>query len=376
MKKVDTKEIWEFSRNFVKREGVLVLACCLAVLSSLVVTPRAEYIDWHVLVLLFCLMLVVGGFKKRRILDHCAVWLLRRCNSLRQITAALLLVTFVGSMLVTNDVALLTFVPLTLIIGREVGLDVAKIIIWQTLAANLGSMLTPMGNPQNLFLYARYEFDSVSFLQVTWLPTLLSGALLGLLLWRQQNRPLKVNLASVQVERGWGLGILDLLFLLCVASVFRWFDHWLLLAVTVAVIMAMDRGLFRQIDYSLLVTFCGFFIFIGNLTQLEFIGSIRDSFLGSAAGTYITGILASQFISNVPAAMLMAAFTERREALLLGVNIGGLGTLIASMASVISYKLFAEAHPAQIRQYLLLFLYYNAIGLLLLAPAVYFLLLY
>ncbi len=376
MKKVDTKEIWEFSRNFVKREGILVLACCLAVLSSLVVTPRAEYIDWHVLVLLFCLMLVVGGFKKRRILDHCAVWLLRRCNSLRQITAALLLVTFVGSMLVTNDVVLLTFVPLTLIIGREVGLDVAKIIIWQTLAANLGSMLTPMGNPQNLFLYARYEFDSVSFLQVTWLPTLLSGALLGLLLWRQQNRPLKVNLASVQVERGWGLGILDLLFLLCVASVFRWFDHWLLLAVTVAVIMAMDRGLFRQIDYSLLVTFCGFFIFIGNLTQLEFIGSIRDSVLGSAAGTYITGILASQFISNVPAAMLMAAFTEQRKALLLGVNIGGLGTLIASMASVISYKLFAEAHPAQIRQYLLLFLYYNAIGLLLLVPAVYFLLLY
>lgn len=376
MKKVDTKEIWEFSRNFVKREGILVLACCLAVLSSLVVTPRAEYIDWHVLVLLFCLMLVVGGFKKRRILDHCAVWLLRRCNSLRQITAALLLVTFVGSMLVTNDVALLTFVPLTLIIGREVGLDVAKIIIWQTLAANLGNMLTPMGNPQNLFLYARYEFDSVSFLQVTWLPTLLSGALLGLLLWRQQNRPLKVNLASVQVERGWGLGILDLLFLLCVASVFRWFDHWLLLAVTVAVIMAMDRGLFRQIDYSLLVTFCGFFIFIGNLTQLEFIGSIRDSVLGSAAGTYITGILASQFISNVPAAMLMAAFTEQRKALLLGVNIGGLGTLIASMASVISYKLFAEAHPAQIRQYLLLFLYYNAIGLLLLVPAVYFLLLY
>lgn len=112
------------------------------------------------------------------------------------------------------------------------------------------------------------------------------------------------------------------------------------------------------------------------MTQLEFIGSIRDSVLGSAAGTYITGILASQFISNVPAAMLMAAFTEQRKALLLGVNIGGLGTLIASMASVISYKLFAEAHPAQIRQYLLLFLYYNAIGLLLLVPAVYFLLLY
>ena len=159
VKNLDTKEIWKFSKSFVKREGILLLACVLAVASSLAVVPKAEYIDWRVLVLLYCLMLVVGGFKKRRVLDNCAVRLLQRCISLRQITAALLLITFISSMLVTNDVALITFVPLTLIIGKEAGVDVGKIIVWQTLAANLGSMLTPMGNPQNLFLYARYNFD-------------------------------------------------------------------------------------------------------------------------------------------------------------------------------------------------------------------------
>lgn len=160
---LDTKEIWKFSKSFVKREGILLLACVLAVASSLAVVPKAEYIDWRVLVLLYCLMLVVGGFKKRRVLDNCAVRLLQRCISLRQITAALLLITFISSMLVTNDVALITFVPLTLIIGKEAGVDVGKIIVWQTLAANLGSMLTPMGNPQNLFLYARYNFDIIAF---------------------------------------------------------------------------------------------------------------------------------------------------------------------------------------------------------------------
>ena len=126
VKNLDTKEIWKFSKSFVKREGILLLACVLAFASSLAVVPKAEYIDWRVLVLLYCLMLVVGGFKKRRVLDNCAVRLLQRCISLRQITAALLLITFISSMLVTNDVALITFVPLTLIIAKKQELMLEK----------------------------------------------------------------------------------------------------------------------------------------------------------------------------------------------------------------------------------------------------------
>ena len=277
VKNLDTKEIWKFSKSFVKREGILLLACVLAVASSLAVVPKAEYIDWRVLVLLYCLMLVVGGFKKRRVLDNCAVRLLQRCISLRQITAALLLITFISSMLVTNDVALITFVPLTLIIGKEAGVDVGKIIVWQTLAANLGSMLTPMGNPQNLF-YMHVIILILLLFKVTWIPTCLAVALLAVFLMRQQDRQLKVSLTSVNVECGWGLIVLNLLFLLCVVTVFHWFDHWLLLMITVTVMLVLDRGLFRQIDYSLLFTFAGFFIFIGNLTQFDFLNIIRDSF--------------------------------------------------------------------------------------------------
>ncbi|MUU06349.1 MAG: hypothetical protein EP149_00580 [Phascolarctobacterium sp.] len=250
VKNLDTKEIWKFSKSFVKREGILLLACVLAVASSLAVVPKAEYIDWRVLVLLYCLMLVVGGFKKRRVLDNCAVRLLQRCISLRQITAALLLITFISSMLVTNDVALITFVPLTLIIGKEAGVDVGKIIVWQTLAANLGSMLTPMGNPQNLF-YMHVIILILLLFKVTWIPTCLAVALLAVFLMRQQDRQLKVSLTSVNVECGWGLIVLNLLFLLCVVTVFHWFDHWLLLMITVTVLLVLDRGLFRQIDYSL-----------------------------------------------------------------------------------------------------------------------------
>ena len=196
VKNLDTKEIWKFSKSFVKREGILLLACVLAVASSLAVVPKAEYIDWRVLVLLYCLMLVVGGFKKRRVLDNCAVRLLQRCISLRQITAALLLITFISSMLVTNDVALITFVPLTLIIGKEAGVDVGKIIVWQTLAANLGSMLTPIGNPQNLYLYNLSGMNVGEFI-VFMLPyTVISGVLLALTIFVLSARKRKIRLTD------------------------------------------------------------------------------------------------------------------------------------------------------------------------------------
>ena len=304
--------------------------------------------------------------------------LLQKTGKLWQLILVLVMLCFFFSMLITNDVSLLTFVPFSILVLKKCGQEQAMIptVILQTVAANLGSMLTPMGNPQNLFLYARYNFDIIAFFKVTWIPTCLAVALLAVFLMRQQDRQLKVSLTSVNVERGWGLIVLNLLFLLCVVTVFHWFDHWLLLMITVTVMLVLDRGLFRQIDYSLLFTFAGFFIFIGNLTQFDFLNIIRDSFFGSATGTYFSAIAVSQFISNVPAAMLLAAFSQQREALLLGVNVGGLGTLIASMASVISYKLFAEAYPAQVRHYLLMFLYYNVIGLFLLVPAVYFLMLY
>ena len=162
------------------------------------------------------------------------------------------------------------------------------------------------------------------------------------------------------------------LFVVCLLAVFHFLDFRLAFVVTILGVFVSDRSLFRRIDYALLVTFCGFFVFIGNIASLDFVNQLQKDWLNTAAGVYWLGIITSQFISNVPAAMLLAGFTSQAEALLLGVDVGGLGTLIASMASVISYKLYIESNPTQGRNYLMLFLYYNVMGLFILAPIIYY----
>lgn len=361
--------------GFCKREAVLCAAVILAAASSLLQAPRMEYIDFEVLSVLLSLMLVVAGLKSVRFLDWLAVELLNRCRSWHGVTLALVGLTYAASMFVTNDVALLTFVPLALVIGRTLRADMARIIVLQTLAANLGSMLTPPGNPQNLFLYARYGYTAQDFFSVMLWPGALSAAYIAFLALRRPDKPLVLRLAPLQSPVRWRTSLFLALLALNVGAVLHWVDKIVALAVTALAALLLDRKLFKQADYSLLATFAGFFIFIGNISHTSAAAYLQQSVLGTAAGTYLAALLASQFISNVPAAMLLAGLTREADALLLGVNIGGLGTLIASMASVISYKLFAAEHPYQAGTYLRTFLYYNFAGLLLLGSLTYALLL-
>ena len=317
-------------------------------------------------------MLVVAELKEIRFLDWLAVELLNKCRSKRQLELVLLAVTYVSSMFVTNDVALLTFVPLALVIGKTLKMDMERIIILQTLAANLGSMLTPPGNPQNLFLYAHYAYTAGSFFAVMAVPGVISLAYLLLLLFHGKDSVLKLELPKLQQPHN-GILLLFLgLLLLNIGAVLHWFDKLWALLLTAGVVALCDWRRLREVDYSLLVTFAGFFVFIGNISHSPVVSYLQQSLMGSAAGTYLTGLLASQFLSNVPAAMLLAGLTKEADALLLGVNIGGLGTMIASMASVISYKLYAAEHPSQAGKYVRTFLYYNFLGLLLIGGAVYF----
>ena len=362
-------------KQILKNDTVLFLAVALACVSSVFAVPKLSYIDFDVLCVLLSLMLVVAGLKSISFLDWLAVELLNRCQSSRQVALALVGITYLSSMFVTNDVALLTFVPLALVIGKTLSLDMERVIILQTLAANLGSMLTPPGNPQNLFLYAHYNYTASSFFAVMLLPCLLSLAFLGVLLWRGRNLPLTLTLASLPRPQQARTLLLLVLLALNIGAVLHWLDKTLALAVTAVVILFFDRSLFKKVDYSLLITFMGFFIFIGNISHSSITLYLQQSLLGTATGTYLAGLAASQFISNVPAAMLLAGLTQEADALLLGVNIGGLGTMIASMASVISYKIFAGEHPAQAGRYVRMFLYYNFAGLLLIGTAVYFMLL-
>ena len=363
-------------KQFFKQETVLCVAVLLACVSSFVQRPRLEYIDFAVLSILLSLMLVVAGLKSVSFLDWVALKLLQRCASWRSVALALVGVTYVSSMFVTNDVALITFVPLALIIGKRLQRDVARVIILQTLAANLGSMVTPPGNPQNLFLYAHYHYTASSFFAVMALPGLLSIIYLGVLIWRGRNDALKLELPELSKPDMLQTGLLLLLLALNIGAVLHWLDKTIALVITVAFVLCRQRKLLLEVDYSLLVTFVGFFIFIGNISHTSLALYLKQSLLGTAEGTYLAGIVASQFISNVPAAMLLAGLTSEADALLLGVNIGGLGTLIASMASVISYKLFVAEHPYQAGPYLRTFLYYNFAGLALLGGLTYLLLLW
>lgn len=364
---------FEKAKAFVKQETVLSAAVVMAVISSLFYRPRLAYIDWEVLCVLWALMLVVAGLKSVRFLDWSAVELLQFCCSKRQITLVLVGITFVSSMFVTNDVALLTFVPLALVIGKAAKMDMPLIIILQTLAANLGSMFTPAGNPQNLFLYAHYNFTAEGFFSIMLLPTLLSVAYILFIIYSGRDRKLSLQLQRMECPERRITAIYLALLFFNIAAVLHFVDKYAALAVTVIAVLLMNRKLLVQVDYSLLVTFIGFFIFIGNISHTDIVRFLQDNVLDSATGTYLAALISSQLISNVPAAMLLAALTKEAEALLLGVNIGGLGTLIASMASVISYKLFAAEHPYQAGNYLKTFLFYNFLGLLLIGTAVYFL---
>lgn len=363
-------------KELLKKDTVLVAAVLLAVVSSFWHCPSIESIDFEVLSVLLALMLVVAGLKSIQFLDWVAVELLNHCQNKRQMELALVGITYVSSMFVTNDVALITFVPLAIVIGKTLKLDMARTIIIQTLAANLGSMFTPPGNPQNLFLFAHYGYTTEHFFAVMAVPTVIAIALLLLLLYRGRNKELNIQLPTLaKPERN--LTCLYLVLLsLNIAAVLHFVDKYIALVITEACVLLVQRALLRQVDYSLLVTFIGFFIFIGNISDTEAVRYIQANLLGSASGTYLAALVSSQFISNVPAAMLLAGLTREADALLLGVNVGGLGTLIASMASVISYKLFCQETPWLAGQYLKMFFYYNFAGLLIIGTIVYGIMIY
>ena len=251
-------------------------------------------------------------------------------------------ITFLAAMVVTNDVALLTFVPLTIVIARKANIDVLKIVIFQTLGANLGSSFTPMGNPQNLFIYSYFKLNPLDFFIITG-PVLL-------------------------------LSVLFLLFLIILLSVFHLVDYKLTLIITIVTMLFLNKSLFSKVDFSLLLTFIGFFIFVGNISTLDSVKLFMENILGSGKSTFIASLLSSQVISNVPATMLLSGFTTHVKELLLGVNIGGMGTLIASLASVISYKIYSSEFEVDNNRYLKMFTYYNLVGLLIMTTIVYFIL--
>lgn len=350
---------------FVKREAVLSIAFVLAAVSAAAVPPDAgylSYIDFRVLALLWCLMTVVAGLRRCGVFDALAAWLLRRnAAHSRALSVILVLLPFFTSMAVTNDVALLTFVPFTigLLASARCEASVIPMLVLQTLAANLGSMATPVGNPQNLYLYGAYSMSAGEFFSAV-LPfagaalLMLSACALPVLPRKLSLSPLPTSAAPNKRELIFYLG----LFLLCLLSVFRllaW--YWLLLAVLAAVAF-FDRRLLAAADYPLIFTFVCFFVFSGNLGRIGAVNQALRSLMEQ--NVFLTSVAASQVISNVPAAVLLSGFTDAGRELMLGTDIGGLGTPVASLASLITMKFYLRTPGKMPGRFLAVFFGANA----------------
>ena len=355
--------------EFLKKECVLVIAVTLAILSSFISIPKLSYIDFKVLILLFNLMVVVAAFKELKVLDSIAIGLLKKCNTYTSISLALVFITFISSMIVTNDVALITFVPLSIVIARKANINVLKIVIFQTLAANLGSSFTPMGNPQNLFIYSFYDLSPIDFFKITLPIVVLAVLFLVLLVFKDKKMNLSLDLEDVKIDNKRDVYLFGGLFLIILLSVFHVIDYKVTFLITIVMVLILNKKLFSQVDYSLLITFIGFFIFVGNISTMDVVKNFMEGILNSPKSTFLASVLSSQVISNVPATMLLSGFTDHFKELLLGVNIGGMGTLIASLASVISYKIYASEFGND--NYMKSFTFYNILGLIIFVPIAY-----
>ena len=355
--------------QFLRSQTVLVVSAVLALVSCFLVPPSrayVSYVDWRVLGLLFSLMAVVAGLRTASTFRVLTEFLLRKVSSMRVIALLLVLLCFGFSMFLTNDVTLITLVPFTLLVFRQMtGSEKALVhtLVLETLAANLGSMLTPIGNPQNLYLYSQYDLSLGVFFRTMAPYTALSLVLLvvlTLVLVPGGAASLSEGSTFHSFHRK-TFFVYAALFLLCLLSVARVLDWRVLLVAVLAVVVLENYRLLRMVDYSLLLTFVFFFVFIGNVGSLA---DVREFLENAVGGREVeTGILASQVISNVPAALLLSKFTTDGTGLLVGVNLGGLGTLIASMASLITYRLYAATDRAMKGRYFGEFTLWNVVFL-------------
>ena len=367
--------------SFMKKETVLTIATLLAVVSAFFVKPDRQYIgyiDFRTLGILFGLMVIMQGFQRTGLFDRIGKSLLQKTGKLWQLILVLVMLCFFFSMLITNDVSLLTFVPFSILVLKKCGQEQAMIptVILQTVAANLGSMLTPIGNPQNLYLYGLMDCSIPEFMGILLPYTVMTFVLLllSLLCIRGKGQEISCRMeegTEIKQSRKHRNLIYGLLFLLALLVVARILPYGVLVAAVFLYTIIFDREALKGADYALLVTFVSFFILIGNLGRISLIREALERFVSGRE--ILTGVLASQVISNVPAAVLLSGFTENYRDLLVGVNLGGLGTLIASMASLISFKLYTKCYKENRGRYLRWFTLVNIIYLFLLLTAALYL---
>ena len=333
-----------------KKDPVLFISGILAVVSCFFVCPDMEYlgyIDFRVLAILFCMMLVVSELVILGVFDKLTNKLLSKVHSSRMVSLILVWLAFFMGMILTNDVTLVTLVPFAIALMKSIGdrKTLTFTLILMTVATNLGSMQTPIGNPQNIYLYTHYQMEIGRFMMLMLPYSLCSLVLVTIavfVLCKEMKIEHKEDAQKTKTP-ALKVAVCIALFVVSLLVVLRVIHFLIAFAVLAVVMLVMDRKAFKGVDYTLLITFVFFFVFVGNMGRIELVYNAISGIVSRSP--VLTAIASSQVISNVPAALLLSAFTDNGEALVIGTNLGGLGTLIASMASLITYK-FHAALPA------------------------------
>lgn len=363
---------WVHITAFIKKNAVMCIALMAAIITSFIVPIDGEYIgyfDYKTLTCLFCVLAVVCALKNINFFYMLAKKVVQLFKTARMSILALVYITFIGSMLIANDMALLTFLPLGYFVLTTTGKEkyMAFTFIMQNIAANLGGMLTPFGNPQNLYLYTKFNIPTGEFVSIMLLPFVISVIIITLCCMIFV-KPEKLQLADEKIElKPFRTIVYMLLFILSIAIVFRTIPYWIGLVIIPVVLFIMDRKALKMVDYPLLFTFVFFFIFSGNMAR---IGAVREAFSYLLdKSTLLFSVISCQIISNVPSAILLSQFTTNYPDLLVGVNIGGVGTLIASLASLITFREYVKNNPGKTKYYMGMFSAFN-FGFLVLLTAI------
>ena len=359
--------------NFASKNFVLVIAATLAIISCFIVKPDAKYIDYFdfkTLTCLFCTLAVICALKNIRFFTITAKKIVTLTGNTRTLALALVYITFIGSMFLANDMALLTFLPLGYLSLSATNKEkfMAPIFIIQNIAANLGGMLTPFGNPQNLYIYTKFNIPTLEFMGIMVLPFILSIVLFTAGCFFIPKESLTLENEEKEKIAPKKTAFYLVLFALTILMVFRVIPYYICLPIILVSILATDRNALTKVDYPLLLTFACFFLLAGNVSRIEVVNVFFSNLLEKNA--LLTSIFSCQVISNVPSAILLSEFTENYRELLLGVNIGGVGTLISSLASLITFREYTSHVKGKTLKYLGLFTALNFGFLIILTTAV------
>lgn len=347
--------------GFAKKNVVLMVAVVAAVITSFIIPPDEQYIsyfDFKTLSCLFCVLAVVCALKNINFFYILAQKIVKSCRNIRASILTLVYITFIGSMLIANDMALLTFLPLGYFVLESTGKQryMAFTFIMQNIAANLGGMLTPFGNPQNLYLYTKYNINDYEFVGIMFVPFAVSVILITICCLFVKKKPLEISekIESLNKKR---TILYAILFVLAIAIVFRGIPYYVGLIIIPIVLLFADRKALKMVDYPLLLTFVAFFIFAGNMARIDAVRNLFSWLLEQ--NTLLFSAISCQVISNVPSAILLSQFTDNYRELLVGVNIGGTGTLIASLASLITFREYTRHNPTKVKSYIGMFSAFN-----------------